>query len=292
MKINNLELFIITGVSGAGKTQTLKCLEDLGFYCIDNLPVNLIPKFIDTIIETEKKPVKIGLGLDIRASFFSKNTRKFMESLTSIFRELKEKGIRYKIIYLDADNNTLVKRFSETRRKHPIGKNILSSIKREKKLLSQLKIYADKIIDTSNLILSDLKSILISITGIESPNIIVNIVSFGYKYGLPIDADILMDVRFLSNPNYVLNLKNLTGNDKKVKDYVLNSKITRKFLKYLFALCDFLLPQYVKEGKSYLTIGCGCTGGRHRSVTVANALGEHLKNKGYPVKFQYRDIKK
>jgi len=293
MKKQNLKFFIITGVSGAGKSQTLKCLEDLGFFCVDNLPIDLISPFINIILNTKEKIDKVGLGIDIRTTFISKNRNRFFDNLTLTLNELKNKGINYKIIFLDADNSTLVKRFSETRRKHPIGKVLLSSIKKEKIFLEQLKASSDKIIDTTNFTLSDLKSAILSLLDITpTKELVINIVAFGYKYGLPIDADIILDLRFLVNPNYVPNLKKLTGNYEKVKKYILKSKVTKIFLKYLFQLFDFVLTYYVKEGKSYLTIGCGCTGGKHRSVVIANILGDYLYKKGYTIKIQYRDIKK
>lgn len=292
IKKSNLEFFVITGVSGAGKTQTLKSLEDLGFFCVDNLPPDLIPQFVDLIAKKSSKLTKIALGIDVRATFVSKNTNKFFENLTPKLNELKKKGIAYKMIFLDADSATLIKRFSETRRRHPLGKNLIAAIKKETKLLEPFKAYSDKIINTSNYTLNELKSMLISLLGIKTSGPIINIISFGYKYGLPIESDIILDVRFLPNPNYINSLKNLTGNDKAVKKYVIKFKIIHDFIKHVYNFFDFVLPHYLKEGKSYLTIGFGCTGGKHRSVVLSNLLAEHLKKKSFTVKQQYRDIHK
>lgn len=277
---------IITGMSGAGKTQALKCLEDMNFFCIDNMPVDLIHKFIELRNVLGNKFDKAVLGIDIRAG-------KSLNSFFDVLSDIKRKNIEYRIIFLDANDSVLVRRFSETRRRHPLGKNLLLAIKEERKQLEQIRAQADKLIDTSNLTLSDLKAELTSILGITAKEkMVISLISFGYKYGLPLDADLVFDVRFLPNPNYIPRLKLKTGNDDIIRKFVLNNRVSKKFIKKVCDLLDLLLPLYVKEGKSYLTIATGCTGGQHRSVVITNFLAQFLQKKKYIVQVQYRDINK
>ncbi|MFH1258924.1 MAG: RNase adapter RapZ [Elusimicrobiota bacterium] len=278
--------FIITGISGAGKSQAIKCFEDLGFFCIDNLPVALLPKFGEICQQSGGQLKKAALGIDIREG-------KFLDKLLGSLKILPSSGIDYRIIFLEASTPALVRRFSETRRRHPLGKNILDGIRSERKKLLEIKSRADRIIDTTNLTLAQLKDVLSNIVNDAAPRKMqVSVVSFGYKYGLPMDADLVLDVRFLPNPNYRPELKKLNGNNRPVKDYLFKETITKKFLNKLFELLHLLLPQWKKEGKSYLTVAVGCTGGRHRSVVIANALSEFLEKEKLPVTINHRDINK
>lgn len=280
-------------MSGAGKTQALKCLEDLGYFCIDNLPVGLVPRFADLITESDARIKKVAMGIDIRIVSTALTHKTFAVIFSSTLNLLRSRGIDYRVVFLDADNPVLIKRFSETRRKHPLGKNIISGISEERKQLTPIRALADKIINTSNITLSQLKETLSELVEIKvSKEMIINVVSFGYKFGLPLDADIALDVRFLPNPAYVDRLKKLTGTSERVRKFIKSKRITRRFLKKLFSLLAFLLPNFVKEGKSYLTIAVGCTGGRHRSVVMAQEIKEHLLRKNYTVRVAHRDIDK
>lgn len=276
--------FIITGISGAGKSQATKCFEDLGFFCVDNLPTTLIPKFGEIVSQSEGKLDKVALGIDIREG-------EFLDTFFDSLNELKRQGFNYQIIFLDANTRVLVRRYSETRRRHPLGKSIVEGIREERKRLTEIKAVADKIIDTSNLTPGELKEV---VTRFLEPGkrgmINLTVVSFGYKYGLPPDADLIFDVRFLPNPQYENSLHNLNGNENAIRRYVLENSIGRQFLKKFFSLIEYLIPYYVKEGKSYLTIGIGCTGGRHRSVVVAIALKNFLEKKKFISKLWHRDI--
>ncbi len=289
MKIN-VEFIIVTGISGAGKSQAIKCLEDIGFFCVDNLPTTLIPKFAEICLRSGSKMVKVALGIDIREG-------EFLDDLFYSLQKLKEMKIKYKIIFLDASDEILVRRYSETRRRHPLAKNeeaILSGIKKEREKLQEFEGKADKIIDTTNFNLNELKEIInsfcLKIKGKTKLNF--RLLSFGYKYGLPLDADVVMDVRFLSNPQYVKELKCFTGNQIEVRDFVMSKSSTKKFIKKFFDLIMFLLPHYIKEGKYYLTIAIGCTGGRHRSVVLINELKCLLEKRGINIKVIHRDIEK
>jgi UPF0042 nucleotide-binding protein len=295
MKQTRIEFFIVTGMSGAGKTQALKCFEDLGFFCADNLPIDLIPQFANIVSNSGGKLSKVALGIDIRVTAYTsvRSSNEFRDLLIDALKDIKRTGIKYKIVFLDADNTTLIKRFSETRRKHPLGKDLITAIRQERKDLQQIRAIADKIIDTANSTLGELKSEIAEVADIKfTRELVIKIVAFGYKYGIPLDSDIFFDVRFLPNPYYVDKLRRLTGNDKLVHNYVMKTEIARKFIGMLTSLISFVLPYYIKEGKSYLTIGIGCTGGKHRSVVIANMLNEFLHKKGYLVKVHYRDVDK
>ncbi len=289
MKIN-IEFLIVTGISGAGKSQTIKCLEDIGFFCVDNLPTVLIPKFAEFCRKSGNKIIKVALGIDIREG-------KFLNDLFNALEKIKEMKIDYKIIFLDASDEILIRRYSETRRIHPLAKNkeaILSGIKKERNILQEFKGKADRIIDTTNFNLGELKE---SITSFclnikEKTMLNFSLLSFGYKYGIPVDVDIIMDVRFLPNPQYIESISHFTGNEIEIRDFVLNKSSTKKFLKKFFDLIIFLLPHYIKEGKSYLSIAVGCTGGRHRSVVIVNELKNLLEKKGVNIKVRHRDIEK
>lgn len=280
---------IITGLSGAGKSTALKNFEDLGYFCVDNLPTTLIPKFAEICLQLKYKIKKVALGIDIREG-------DFLDDLFSSLEELGKMGFSRQILFLEASNSVLVRRYSETRRKHPLdkeGRSILEVIIKERKRLMEIKERADKIIDTTTLTPQEFKQVVFSsfreVPELNTMN--VSLVAFGYKYGIPVDADLVIDTRFLPNPHYIEKLRPLTGNNPEVSRFVLKSSVTQKFLRKYSGLLKFLIPYYIKEGKSYLTIAVGCTGGRHRSVIVVNELNKFLGKK-YPVKTQYRDIEK
>lgn len=280
---------IITGLSGAGKSTALKNFEDLGYFCVDNLPTTLIPKFAEICLQLKYKIKKVALGIDIREG-------DFLDDLFSSLEELGKMGFSRQILFLEASNSVLVRRYSETRRKHPLdkeGRSILEVIIKERKRLMGIKERADKIIDTTTLTPQKFKQVVFSsfreVPELDTMN--VSLVAFGYKYGIPVDADLVIDTRFLPNPHYIEKLRPLTGNNPEVSRFVLKSSVTQKFLRKYSGLLKFLIPYYIREGKSYLTIAVGCTGGRHRSVIVVNELNKFLGKK-YPVKTQYRDIEK
>ncbi len=284
-----INIVIITGFSGAGKTKAIGILEDLGYFCVDNLPPNLIEDFIELVTKTGGRINKIGIVLDIRS-------REFLEDIPPMIDKLRrDKRFSVKVIFLEANTETLVKRFSETRRKHPVeeGISLQEKIEIESNLLAEIRSSADFIIDTTNFALKDLKARIMSIVlGSTTGNLEILVESFGYKYGLPLQADIVMDVRFIPNPFYVEGLGEETGKSESIKKYVLSFEETRIFLNKFESLLLFLIPKYINEGKSYLTIALGCTGGKHRSVAIGEILADFLKNKGYSVKIQHRDIDK
>jgi len=280
---------IVTGLSGAGRSTALKNFEDLGYFCVDNLPTTLIPKFAEICLQLKDKIKKVALGIDIREG-------DFLDDLFSSLEELGKMGFSHQILFLEASNSVLVRRYSETRRKHPLdteGRSMLEVIIKERKRLMGIKERVDKIIDTTSLTPQEFKQVIFSSfrEAPEMDTMNVSLVSFGYKYGIPVDADLVIDTRFLPNPHYIKRLRPLTGNDPEVSRFVLKSAVTQKFLRKYFGLLKFLIPYYIKEGKSYLTIAVGCTGGRHRSVIIVNKLKKFLDKK-YPVKTQYRDIEK
>lgn len=285
-----MKFVIVTGLSGSGKSEAMRALEDMGFYCVDNLPPALIVNFAELFFHSNSNIDKVALGIDIRG-------REFFQALNSALEQLSSANFKYEMIYLDCDDDVLVKRYKMTRRNHPLAENLQISdgIKKERVIMEPLKKYSKMIIDTSNMKPKDLKSEIASMydegDGFDSPNITISVVSFGFKYGIPIDADLVFDVRFLPNPYYDLSLREKTGNDKEVRDFVMNSEVSEKFLEKLFDMYDFLLPQYVNEGKQHLVIAIGCTGGRHRSVTIANYTYDYLSEKGYRVVKKDRDSK-
>lgn len=285
------KLVIVSGLSGAGKSQVLNILEDNEYFCVDNLPVELFDKFIQ-LARTHRE--KFAVSMDVRSVVHIKDLLKIYKEDLS-----KYKDIHILKIFLLADVQTLINRFSETRRKHPLGGDLMSAIKREQSLLEDIKKLSDVIIDTSNLTIADLKRKLLSIVEQKiSTELKINVISFAYKLGLPANADIVLDTRFLPNPNYVKKLKNLTGKSAKVKKYVLSSPLTIKFVNFLKEMFKFLIPQFLNEGKNYLTIAFGCTGGQHRSVVIAEEIYKYilsLKNKTdvkFDVSLTHRDILK
>ncbi|MBM7853647.1 UPF0042 nucleotide-binding protein [Desulfohalotomaculum tongense] len=278
-------LLIVTGLSGAGKTTAVQSLEDLGFFVVDNLPPALIPKFAELCEQSALK--KIALVVDIRGG-------EFFDTVFDVLRDLDNKNIVYEILFLEASNEILVQRYKASRRRHPLsGGEVLEDIKAERARLKELRGMANKIIDTSKLTARQLKEEIYSIYGQNrsESDLFITVMSFGYKHGIPLDADLVMDVRFLPNPYYVPELRHLTGNDPKVQQHVCSSEVTTEFKEKYAGMIEFLIPHYIKEGKATLMIAIGCTGGMHRSVTLANWLGEFLRKKGYKVAVRHRDIK-
>jgi UPF0042 nucleotide-binding protein len=283
----SLHVVIVTGLSGSGKSTAIRVLEDLGFYCIDNLPVVLTPKFIELCQNSEEEIMRVALGIDLRE-------RAFLADYPAVLEDLRRAGHNVEILYLDAADDVLVRRFSETRRPHPLaeGTNVAAGIRREREKLADLKEMADRIIDTSAYTVHQLRDELRGLLGVMSGGeeaMRVFLVSFGYKYGLPSDTDVVLDVRFLPNPFFVEELRLLDGTDPAVARYVLDRPETQRFLERTMALLDFTLPLYEREGKRYLTVGLGCTGGRHRSVALVAELERRLAGQGYPVRVQHRD---
>ena len=277
------KVYIITGISGAGKSQALKCFEDFGFFCIDNLPIAMMDQFADLLVR--KADLKrVALGVDIREG-------RFLAGLPAILTRLKARGVDHRIIFLDASDQVVIQRFSETRHRHPLGKKVDRAIREERRRLIPIKEVADKVFDTSNMTLGELKERLSETLELtRSREMTLSIVSFGYKFGLPMDADLVLDMRFLPNPHYVPRLRRLTGLDSRVQRFILGQPIARKFLDALVPLLSGLLPHYVREGKSYLTIAVGCTGGHHRSVFVTRYLAQKLRSTGHSIQEFHRDI--
>ena len=283
-----MRLVVVTGMSGGGKSTALKILEDAGFYCVDNLPISLVEKFVELISMPNSEINKVVLGLDVRAD-------QSFEDATKILEHLKEKGYKFEILFMDADVNVLIKRYKETRRVHPLAADgrVEDGVRKERKALEQIRRNADYVIDTTNLLTRELKEELdrIFVENGEYNSLMVTVMSFGFKHGIPADADLVFDVRFLPNPFYIDELKKKTGNDKEVQDYVLSFEESNIFLQKLIDMIQFLIPNYVKEGKYRLVIAIGCTGGKHRSVTLANELYRQMKDKGnYGLKLYHRDV--
>lgn len=281
------KIIIVSGLSGAGKTQVLRCLEDLGYFCVDNLPPTLIPKFIELCAQSTRRINKIGLVVDVRGG-------EFFNDLFRVLAELDTMDLTYEILFLEASDETLVRRYKETRRRHPLGNDgeTLASIREERSRLQELRGRAHKIIDTSDLTVQQLKNEVIALFGgdADPSRLVVTVMSFGYKYGIPLDSDLVMDVRFLPNPHYQEHLCFLTGNDPEVQEFIMSSSVTLEFMRKFCDLIDFLIPHYIKEGKTSLMIAIGCTGGKHRSVTLANRVGEFLKKKEYRILVRHRDL--
>jgi len=275
-------------MSGSGKTTALKMLEDAGFYCVDNIPLTLVEKFVELIAMPENEIDKMVLGLDVRADLH-------FEEAHEILKSLKEKGVPLEILFLDSDDNSLINRYKETRRLHPLAPygRVEDGVAKEREILEDLRKDADYVLDTTNLLTRELKAELdrIFVQNETYNSLMVTVTSFGFKYGIPNDADLVFDVRFLPNPYYIDGLRNKTGNDKEIQDFVMSHPESGEFLDKLTDMVQFLIPNYVKEGKYRLVIAIGCTGGRHRSVTLANALYDRLKDKGeYGIKLDHRDI--
>lgn len=282
--MGNTEIVIITGLSGAGKSQAVKVFEDMGYFCVDNLPVPLIPKFAELCQQSGGQVKSVALVIDIRGDLF-------LNDLNQVLDELTKMAIDYQILFLEASDEVLISRFKESRRHHPLSPEgtISAGIDLERDKLSNLRGRANKIIDTSRLKVNELREELRQQWGVNHVKMTITILSFGYKYGIPMDTDLLMDVRFIPNPFYIPELKALTGRDKAVQDYVFATAESQSFVRKFSELLLFLLPNYIKEGKTHLTLGIGCTGGQHRSVALAIRLGEILQDAGYNVVIKHRD---
>ena len=284
--MKNITILIITGLSGSGKSTALAALEDGGFYCIDNMPVDLLPKFLEMPMEPGAEITGIALVMDLRE-------KSFLAKYSAVFNELKQKGYHFEILFLEAEEEILLQRYSTTRRQHPLSpeKSLLDGIRTEKKQLENLRLAADLVINTSKFNVHELKSKILDIAQ-RSKELVpmqINVLSFGYKHGIPYAAVLFMDVRFLVNPYFIPDLKELDGETQEIRDFVLNHDETREFLKRYQNLLDYLIPLYEKEGKAYLTIALGCTGGRHRSVTIAKTIYEHIAARGNTVELNHRD---
>jgi UPF0042 nucleotide-binding protein len=287
--MKNLRIVIITGLSGSGKSTALRSLEDIGFFCVDNLPVVLLPRFLKIQFNDSKVITKVAMVMDLRE-------KSFLEKYTRIFTKLKSMGYKLEILFLDSSDDALLHRFSETRRVHPISVkgSVMEGINLEREKLAPLKQMADKVIDTTSYNVHQLKDVVQRhfISSSASQRMIIHVTSFGYRYGVPADADIVLDVRFLPNPYFVEELKYYNGHHQDVRDYVLESNESKIFIQKLFDMMAFLIPLYEKEGKARLNIALGCTGGRHRSVVMANQIGSYFSDKNYIVTINHRDINK
>ncbi len=284
-----MQFVIITGMSGAGKSTVLKFLEDFGFFCADNLPPSLISKFAEVCFRTGSDIENVALGIDIRGG-------KLFDDLFTGLENLSNSEYKTCILFLDASDEVLLNRYKESRRSHPLAKSdrVITGIMKERMLLEEVKKHSTFIIDTSYTLTRELKEHLRSIflENIKFNSLMITILSFGFKFGMPSDSDLVFDVRFIPNPFYILELRELTGNDNPVKNFVFNCNETQEFLNKLTDMINFLIPHYIKEGKNQLVISIGCTGGKHRSVTLANALYSALRDNGHSVSVNHRDISK
>lgn len=282
-----MRFVIVTGMSGAGKSSALKMLEDIGYFCVDNLPVELLDKFAQITLDKTVKIQNVALGIDIRSG-------EGIKELEQKLQEIKDMGISFEILFLNASNRILLKRYKETRRNHPLSRDgrVEDGIAKEREEMKFLLKKATYVIDTSQLLIRELKEEIdrIYVDGEVNERFQIAVVSFGFKFGIPADVDLVFDVRFLPNPYYDLKLRPLTGNDKPIQDFVMKYEEAEEFLDKLYDMLEFLIPNYIKEGKYNLVIGVGCTGGKHRSVTIANALAKELKKMPYSVKVEHRDI--
>ncbi|MCX7858283.1 MAG: RNase adapter RapZ [Deltaproteobacteria bacterium] len=284
MKENELKVVIVSGISGSGKTTFLRALEDIGFFCVDNLPIVMLEKFLDLYATSHRLIKRCAFVVDIRE-------KEFFGEGKEVIKDVKKK-YGTEIVFLESTDEILIRRFNETRRAHPLFHkgSVKEAIKEERELLQWLKDMSDKILDTSTMSPHELKNFVFKNYSFQEKRMKVNIISFGYSFGIPYDADLVIDVRFLPNPNYVNELKKKTGLDEEVKSYIARSDIYGIFSEMLWNLFSFLIPQYEKEGKSYLTVGFGCTGGRHRSVFVAEHFSEKVSSMGYNVTTIHRDV--
>lgn len=283
-----IQVVILTGVSGSGKSTALRALEDAGFYCVDNLPIIIVEKLLELSGHTAGEVSRIALGVDAREG-------RFLSEAPRVIRELREKGADVEVLFLDSSDETLIRRYSETRRRHPLAGEgtVADGIAAERRALADLKALADEVIDTTTLNVHELKRLVTHrLVGTESTKLGVTVVSFGFRFGIPTHADLVLDVRFLPNPYFIPELKPHPGTDPRVSEFVLSQPDARAFLDRMVELLGFLLPRYRNEGKSYLTIAIGCTGGKHRSVALASALAERLSSGGQPVRLWHRDMEK
>jgi UPF0042 nucleotide-binding protein len=282
-----MDVVIVTGLSGAGKSQAINCMEDMGYYCIDNMPPGLIKNFIKLSLQDKITIEKVAFVMDIRGG-------EFFDDFNASLLDLKKASVKFKVLFLEASDEVLIRRFKEVRRTHPLSEsaNISDGIILERKKLSDIRSISDYIIDTSNMKSADLKAEIIKLltSEKESLKVTISVMSFGYKNGIPLDADLVFDVRFLPNPFYLTSMKSLSGNSKKVKEYVMKFEETTVFIKMVHKMVDYLIPLYVREGKSHLVIAFGCTGGQHRSVVITNLLADMLKREDFSIIKIHRDL--
>jgi UPF0042 nucleotide-binding protein len=278
---------VITGLSGAGKSYAIKCFEDMGFFCVDNLPTTLIPTFADLVARADTRRGRVALGVDVREGEYLSH---FLEALAG----LRQRGHSVEVLFLEAGEEALVRRYRETRRRHPLAPdgNVLDGIRAERKALSTVREVADRIVDTSALTVHQLKDLLVEayVAPKARPGVAVSLVSFGFKHGVPIDADLVFDVRFLPNPHFVETLRPLDGRDDRVREFVLKHEESRELLRRISDFLGFVLPAYQREGKAYLTIAVGCTGGRHRSVALVEELRPFVDGLGFTPTLVHRDL--
>jgi len=289
MNKQGLELIVITGLSGAGRTQAMQSLEDQGFFCVDNLPPTFLVKFAELCAQSRGKVSKAAIVCDLRGG-------EFFSSLSEALRNLEKEGFRLQVLFLDASDETLIRRYKESRRRHPLSPHgrVLDGIQAERHQLEELRFRADNIIDTSDLSAQQLRShvaeLFCKAQGLGQ--MAVSVISFGFKYGIPMDADLIMDVRFLPNPFYVESLRSLTGEHELVRDYVFGNQMAQEFMEKYLGLLEYILPNYIREGKTHLVIGIGCTGGQHRSVAIAERVGDFLMERDYAISVKHRDATK
>jgi len=285
--LRDLRFTIVTGLSGAGKTLALRALEDIGYFCVDNLPPRLLSKFAELVAQQPTGAIdRVALGMDIRGG-------EFFEGLVESIQELETMGFPHRVLFLEADDETLVQRFKETRRLHPLAPHggVLEGIAEERQRLQPLRDVATHVLNTSGWTLQNLRQEVFAMEGAERQRrLIINVVSFGFKHGLPLDADMVFDLRFLPNPNSIATLRDHDGNHPEVAEYVLTQPVARKFLRRLRSFLDFLLPHFLQEGRTQVSIALGCTGGRHRSVVFANRVAAWLERQGHGVILQHRDV--
>ncbi len=284
---DGIRFIIITGLSGAGKSYAIKCFEDMGYFCVDNLPTTLIPTFADLCTQSLRTIRRIALGIDVREG-------EYLDHLIGILGELRARGYPTEVLFLEAGEEALVRRYHETRRRHPLAGEgtVLDGIRMERERLAHLREIADRVIDTSHITVHQLKEMLVESYGQPEarPGLSVALVSFGYKYGIPYDADLVLDCRFLPNPFFVEAFKTADGRRPEVREFIFGHPEGREFLERIRDLLDFLLPRYQKEGKAYLTVAVGCTGGRHRSVALVEELRPFLEAQGFPPTVAHRDV--
>ncbi|MEN6319013.1 MAG: RNase adapter RapZ [Syntrophaceae bacterium] len=287
--MKNLRVVIITGLSGSGKSTSLRAMEDIGYFCVDNMPVILLPRFLKIQSDEAKGITKVAMVMDLRE-------KSFLDKYTRVFTKLKNMGYTIEILFLDSSDDALLHRFSETRRVHPtsVKGSVMEGINLEREKLAPLKQMADKVIDTTSYNVHQLKDVVQRhfISSSSRQRMIIHVSSFGYRYGVPADADIVLDVRFLPNPYFIDELKYYDGHHPLVRDYVLESDESKVFIQKLFDMMAFLIPLYEKEGKARLNIALGCTGGRHRSVVMVNQLASYFSDKNYIITINHRDITK
>jgi UPF0042 nucleotide-binding protein len=282
-----LRLIIISGLSGAGKSWAIKCFEDMGYYCVDNLPTTLIPRFAELCAHSTRRIERIALGVDIRE-------REYLHPVVEVLGELRAAGHQTEVLFLEAAEESLVRRYHETRRRHPVAGTLLEGIREERKLLANLRELADRVVDTSHLTVHQLKELLVELYGETGPRpgLAVNLLSFGYKYGVPYDADLVFDCRFLPNPFFVEGLKAQDGRAAAVRRFVVEHPEGKEFMGRIEDLLGYLLPRFQREGKAYLTVAVGCTGGRHRSVALVEALRGFVEGRALPVTVTHRDVER